>query len=64
MNIDIRKSVLDNLHNNSASEIYQTIKDAVGKKTDVTLPGLCVLFEVIWKKADEKTRNDLVNYLL
>ncbi len=64
MNIDIRKSVLDNLQNNSASEIYQTIKDAVGKKTDVTLPGLGVLFEVIWKKADEKTRNDLVNYLL
>ena len=64
MNIDIRKSVLDNIKNNSKEEIYQTIKDAVNKKTDVTLPGLGVLFEVIWNKASEAAKQDLINYLL
>lgn len=64
MNIDIRKSVLDNIKNNSKEEIYQTIKDAVNRKTDVTLPGLGVLFEVIWNKADDSVKNNLINYLL
>ena len=64
MNINIRKSVLDNIKNNSKEEIYQTIKDAVNRNTDVTLPGIGVLFEVIWNKADEATKKDLINYLL
>ena len=64
MNIDIRQNVLANISNNSKDEIYKTIQDAVDKKTDVTLPGLGVLFEVIWNKADNNTRNDLVKYLL
>ena len=64
MNINILKSVLDNIKNNSKEEIYQTIKDAVNRNTDVTLPGLGVLFEVIWNKADEATKKDLINYLL
>ena len=64
MNIDIRQNVLANISNNSKDEIYKTIQDAVDKKTDITLPGLGVLFEVIWNKADNNTRNDLVKYLL
>ena len=64
MNIDIRKSVLSNIENNTSQEIYQTITDAVNKKTDVTLPGLGVLFEVIWNKCDDTLKHDLIKYLL
>lgn len=63
MNIDIRKAVKDNLKNSNPDDILKTITDATSTKEEKVLPGLGVLFEVLWNASDEQAKNTIVNTL-
>ena len=52
MDISIRKAVIDNLKNATTDEVFKTIEDATTTKEEKVLPGLGVLFEVLWKSSD------------
>ena len=54
MNIDIRKSIINNFKNNTKEEIKQAIDESVEKQDEITLPGLGVFFELLWKNTNEK----------
>lgn len=60
MDINIRKSVKNNLATSSHQDIYETIEDAIKVGEEKVLPGLGVLFEVLWQKADSTLRNTIV----
>lgn len=60
MDLNIRKAVMNNLNNASYDDIFQTIKDAVSIDEEKVLPGLGVMFEVLWKKSDESQKNWIV----
>jgi small acid-soluble spore protein I (minor) len=62
-NIDIRNAVLNNLKGTNHNEIELIIKDSIEKSEEVTLPGLGVLMEVLWKAADENLRNQITNII-
>ena len=53
MNLNIRNAVLHNVSGNSQTELRETIVDAIENGEEKMLPGLGVLFEVIWKNASE-----------
>lgn len=53
MNIDIRKSIIDNFKDASTDEIKTSITSSIQEKEEVTLPGLGVFFELLWKNSDE-----------
>ena len=57
MNINIRNSVKENLKGASTKEVYETI--SVGEEK--ILPGLGVLFELLWEKADTTTKETIVS---
>ncbi len=59
MDISIRKSVIDNLKNASSDEIFKTIEDATVTTEEKVLPGLGVLFEVLWKSSDATFKQTL-----
>lgn len=63
MQINVRKSVLDNISNSTKDEIYTIINDSLSRKEDITLPGLGVLFEVIWSKANPGLKEQMVDLL-
>lgn len=67
MELDIRQAVLQNLNNASHDDVEATIKDAIAIGEEKTLPGLGVLFELLWNNASEQWKNDctakLVKYL-
>ncbi|WEG13924.1 small acid-soluble spore protein SspI [Pullulanibacillus sp. KACC 23026] len=63
MDINIRRAVLHNLHNNDKSQLRDTIVDAIQDGQEKMLPGLGVLMEVIWQQSDEATRDILINNL-
>ena len=44
MQIDVRKSVLENIVNSTKDEIYTIISESLERNEDITLPGLGVLF--------------------
>ncbi|WP_062199092.1 small acid-soluble spore protein SspI [Massilibacterium senegalense] len=56
MNFSLRQAVIQNLQGSSASDLHHTITDAIQKNEEVTLPGLGVLFEILWKEKDTSAR--------
>ena len=45
MNIDIRKSIINNFKNNSKNDIKEAIISSMNENDEITLPGLGVFFE-------------------
>lgn len=64
MEINIRKSVLDNLKGSTSADLEKTIIDAINLKKEITLPGLGVLFERLWQSADQTLKEKILNQLL
>ncbi|MFT8318584.1 MAG: small acid-soluble spore protein SspI [Sporolactobacillus sp.] len=63
MDLDIRRAVLHNVKDNNKQELQETIVDAIQKREEKMLPGLGVLLEVIWNKADPAFRDQLLSRL-
>ena len=60
MNIDIRKSIIYNFKDSDLSEISSSIEEAVQDNDEVTLPGLGVFFEILWKGSSKEEQQNLV----
>ncbi len=52
MNVDIRKSIKDNFKDSDTSEIKVSIESSIQDNQEITLPGLGVFFEIMWKNSD------------
>lgn len=65
MNIDIRKNIIDNFKDSNEEELANSIKEAISEKDEITLPGLGVLFELLWENSTDKESilKDLINGL-
>lgn len=67
MNIDIRKSIINNFKDSTTSDIRNSINEAINSNDEITLPGIGVFFEILWKNTDveekEKILNTIYNYI-
>ncbi|MFS0645200.1 small acid-soluble spore protein SspI [Siminovitchia sp. 179-K 8D1 HS] len=63
MDINIRKAVIHNVSDNDQAQLRDTIVDAIQRGEEKLLPGLGVLFEVIWQNADEPEKNRMIETL-
>lgn len=63
MNIDIRKNIISNLKGNSKEEILNTIKTTISSKDELILPGLGVLFEIIWNDKDTDLQTKIIDLI-
>lgn len=61
MNIDIRKSIINNFGDSDIEEIKTSIEDSIKDKDEITLPGLGVFFEILWNNSDEENKNYILN---
>lgn len=60
MNIDIRKSIINNFKENNYDEIKNSIESAIKDQEEITLPGLGVFFEILWKNSDDNNKNYII----
>ena len=60
MNIDIRNSIKDNFKNSSNEEILESIKEAINDSDEITLPGMGVFFELLWKESNDIEKNNII----
>lgn len=60
MNIDLRKAVIANLDESNYDEINETILDAIESGEEKTLPGLGVIFEILWNGSNETEKASMV----
>lgn len=61
--VNLRKAVIDNVSDSSISELRETIIDAIQSGEDKTLPGLGVLFEVLWNQSDPAKQGEILQIL-
>ncbi|TXL62520.1 small acid-soluble spore protein SspI [Cerasibacillus terrae] len=63
MNLNLRKAIIANIANNDQTQLEATIVDAIENGEEKMLPGLGVLFELIWRKSEEQERNEMIQAL-
>jgi small acid-soluble spore protein I (minor) len=63
MNLNLRNAIMQNVSNNSQDQLEDTIVDAIQTGEEKMLPGLGVLFEVIWKNSSEQEKKDMLQTL-
>ena len=63
MDLNLRKAILSNISTNDPSQLEATIVDAIQNGEEKMLPGLGVLFELIWQQSDQTMKQDMVESL-
>jgi small acid-soluble spore protein I (minor) len=63
LDINIRRAVIANLKGSSADNIKKTIVDAISLGEEKVLPGLGVLFELVWQKGSSEDQSAILNLL-
>ncbi|MDC3415721.1 small acid-soluble spore protein SspI [Aquibacillus salsiterrae] len=63
MDLNLRKAILSNVSDNNADQLEATIVDAIQNGEEKMLPGLGVLFELIWKNSDETEKEEMITIL-
>lgn len=62
ISMNLRDAIVQRVQDRSEEELYEIITDSM-HSDERALPGLGVLFEIIWDHLDEKVRGQLVNQL-
>ncbi|MCP3773849.1 small acid-soluble spore protein SspI [Paenibacillus sp. MZ04-78.2] len=62
MNLNLRQAIIQRMHDKSNEELFDVIADSMDAEERV-LPGLGVLFEIIWKHSEADTQNQMITTL-
>lgn len=63
MDLDLRQAVLQNISNKNEDQLVNMVETAIADGEEKTLPGLGVIFEVMWKNTDDKVHQELIESL-
>lgn len=63
MNLNLRHAIIQNVTGNTQDELKDTIVDAITNGEEKMLPGLGVLFEVIWQNASQQDQQEMLEML-
>lgn len=63
MNINIREYIKNNFKDSSIDELKDSIIASIESNDEVVLPGLGVLFEILWKQSSSDFQNEILNIL-
>jgi len=63
MNFDIRQAIIDNISTNSNEHLESVVVDAMQTNEEKMLPGLGVLFELIWEHSDSENKQTMIDSL-
>ncbi|CAH0129288.1 Small, acid-soluble spore protein I [Peribacillus sp. Bi96] len=63
MNLNLRNAIIQNVSGNSQDQLEDTIVDAIQNGEEKMLPGLGVLFEIIWQHSSEQEKQEMITTL-
>jgi len=64
VNFNLRQAVIQNISENTRDQLKDTIVDAIQSGEEKMLPGLGVLFEIIWNQASDDERQKMLDNLV
>ncbi|MFB9278511.1 small acid-soluble spore protein SspI [Cohnella cellulosilytica] len=62
MELDLRQAIVQRVQGKENDELIDIIEGSIGAE-EMALPGLGVLFEIIWKNSTEAARKKMVTVL-
>lgn len=62
MELNLRQAITQQVHGKTTEELHEIIQDSINGE-DLLLPGLGVLFEIIWTNCGQKVQDQLVQTL-
>ncbi|GIQ68395.1 small acid-soluble spore protein SspI [Xylanibacillus composti] len=62
MNLDLRQAIVQRVQDKDNAELMEVVQSSIDND-ERTLPGLGVLFEIIWKNTDENVHEQLITSL-
>ena len=63
MDLDIRSHIINNFKGDDINVLREAIEESIKNNDEITLPGMGVFFELVWKKADNDTKNKILSIL-
>lgn len=60
MNLNLRNAIIHNVTGNTQEQLQDTIVDAISNGEEKMLPGLGVLFEVIWQNSSNEEKQEML----
>jgi len=63
MDFDLRKAILANIKGKTEEQLRDMIETSIEDHDEKTLPGLGVVFEVMWQNLDYEVQDNLVSTL-
>ncbi|AZV44654.1 MULTISPECIES: small acid-soluble spore protein SspI [Peribacillus] len=63
MNLNLRNAIISNVTGNTQEQLEDTIVDAISNGEEKMLPGLGVLFEVIWQNSSQNEKEEMLRAL-
>ena len=63
MNLNIRSDIKEKLKEENINSLKKIIGDSIDKE-ELILPGLGVIFEIIWKSINDSEKNNLVKVFI
>lgn len=60
MSLNLRHAVIQNVAGNNQDQLQDTIVDAIQSGEEKMLPGLGVLFEVIWQNSTAEEQKEML----
>lgn len=63
MNLDIRSHIINNFKGDNKETLKNAIEESIQNNDEITLPGMGVFFELVWKKASEEMKEKILSDL-
>jgi len=63
MEIDIRKAIINNFKDSTEQDITESIVESIKQGNEIVLPGLGVLFELLWNNSSNDEQKTIVNLI-
>lgn len=63
MEFSIREHIKNNFKNCEIVEIKDAIEESLKDDDEITLPGMGVFFEILWKSSDKSGKDFILNTL-
>ncbi|TDF91834.1 small acid-soluble spore protein SspI [Paenibacillus piri] len=62
MNLNLRQAIIERITDKNDEELVGVVEDSIGGQEQV-LPGLGVIFEIIWQHSNEELHNQMITSL-
>lgn len=64
INKDIRSYIINNFKNDKKETLRNAIEGSIEEQDEITLPGMGVFLEIIWKDADKELQDKMLNIIM